>query len=646
VVPADLARFTTMDPINQAATMPERLMGNLTHSGADPELRRETNREPRGQARAVMSIPRLPAVKRLFALAIAGACLVSGSALQAQVVLSPPTPQAGSSNTVSADPTVPRPHTRSCTVQLFQDMAFADYTPKTFSYAPPEGCLGPWAKVVFVADFTVTAGLQYDRTAKLFLGGANLFFGTTPEPRTALSPSWHVENDVTDLTALLKTGQSGVANIGNFVGVYGGSNYNGIIYANARLEFYPAPWRDHDHEVRDRGHDHGTRAPDVVIGLQGDSDATTLSTTTSQLSKTLTLPTNIEAAYLDVIVQGQSSDEFWYRCVPDDVKKALGRCGGTGFRETEISIDGVPAGVAPVYPWIFTGGISPYLWEPIPGVQTLNLKPYRVDLTPFAGLLSDGRPHIVAVSVFNASSYFAATATLLLYTDLWTDRVTGAVLSNDLAPQPAPTLSEDVMADGNGSVTVASERQFAITGYVNTSHGRVETTVRQTLSFNSTQNFVKNLTAFHVSGDLTQSTIVNASTITREGRSVTEDDRTFSYPLSLHNALVKNADATLTVMYSSNQGYMTTDTRRSKGDAVTTEETSNQVASQFSSNLGSTLASSLHPTNSSSSSQQYLARNSRGYCYSRTLTSADNVLTGYQDGEGCPTETRGDAPDE
>jgi Peptide N-acetyl-beta-D-glucosaminyl asparaginase amidase A len=279
-------------------------------------------------------------------------------------------------------------------------------------------------------------------------------------------------------------------------------------------------------------------------------------------------------------------------------------------------------------------------------VQTLNLKPYRVDLTPFAGLLSDGRPHSVAVSVFNANSYFAATATLLLYTDLWSDRVTGAVLSKDLAPQPAPTLTENVTANGIGSVTVASERQFAITGYVNTSHGRVETTVRQTLSFNSTQNFVKNPTPFYVGGDLTQSTMVNASTITREGRSVTEDDRTFSYPLSLHNALVKNADATLIVMYSSNQGYLTTDTRRSKGDTVTTEETSNQVASQFSSNLGSTLASSLHPTNSSSSSQQYLARNSRGYCYSRSLTSADNVLTGYADGEGCPTETRGDAPDE
>jgi Peptide N-acetyl-beta-D-glucosaminyl asparaginase amidase A len=624
--------------------MPERLMGNSIHLGAYRELRRKANHEPRPQNRAAVASARLPAVKRLFALAIAGACLVSGNALQAQVVLAPTPPQAGSSNTVSADPTVPRPHTRSCTVQLFQDMAFADYTPKTFSYAPPEGCVGPWAKVVFVADFTVTAGLQYDRTAKLFLGGANLFFGTTPEPRAALSPSWHVENDVTDLSALLKTRQSGVANIGNFVGVYGGYDYNGIIYANARLEFYPAPSRDHNHEARDRDHDHdhGTRAPDVVIALQGDSDATTLSTTASQLTKTLALPTNIEAAYLDVIAQGQSSDEFWYRCVPNDVTKFVGRCGGTAFRETEISIDGQPAGVAPVYPWIFTGGLSPYLWEPIPGVQTLNLKPYRVDLTPFAGLLSDGRPHAVAVSVFNANSYFAATATLLLYTDLWTDRVTGAVLSNDLTPQPAPTLSENVTADANGSINEVSERQFAISGYVNTSHGRVETTVRQTVSFNNTQDFVRNLVTDHIGSDWTQSTMVNASTITREGRSVTEDDKTLSFPFTYQSGLMKNADGSFTLLTSVNQGYLTTEARRSNGVTVYTDETSNQVASQ----VASAVSATFQYTINYSSSQDYATRNSRGYCYSRTLTSADNVLTGYQDGDGCPAESRGASPDD
>src|ERR1035438_6413706 len=71
----------------------------------------------------------------------------------------------------------------------------------------------------------------------------------------------------------------------------------------------------------------------------------------------------------------------------------------------------------PSIPRIYTGGIDPYLWRPIPGVHTLNFEPYRVDLTPFAGVLSNGQLHNVAVSVYNADQYFSATATLLLYLD-------------------------------------------------------------------------------------------------------------------------------------------------------------------------------------------------------------------------------------
>lgn len=86
------------------------------------------------------------------------------------------------------------------------------------------------------------------------------------------------------------------------------------------------------------------------------------------------MPANVERAYLDVFAQSQSNDEFWYTCAPNDVADELFNCGNTGIREAEVSIDGQPAGVSPVYPWIYTGGIDPYLWRPIPGVHTLKLR--------------------------------------------------------------------------------------------------------------------------------------------------------------------------------------------------------------------------------------------------------------------------------
>ena len=122
--------------------------------------------------------------------------------------------------------------------------------------------------------------------------------------------------------------------------------------------------------------------------------------------------------------------------MPDELTGPLQSCGATGFREAEITVDGQPAGVAPIFPWIYTGGIDPLLWRPIPGVQTLSFTPYRVDLTPFAGVLSDGAPHEVAVSVFNANNHFATTASLLLFLDHGTSQIRGSVTTDTLTVCP------------------------------------------------------------------------------------------------------------------------------------------------------------------------------------------------------------------
>src|SRR5215831_776736 len=125
--------------------------------------------------------------------------------------------QVGSNNTTTADPSVPRPPTQPCRVVLFDQLAFADFSPKSFAYAPPAACPGPWAKVVLSADFSVTAGRQFDRTANLWIGGANIYFGTTSEPSAKVARSWHVERDLTDYSALLASAQPGEADLGNLV---------------------------------------------------------------------------------------------------------------------------------------------------------------------------------------------------------------------------------------------------------------------------------------------------------------------------------------------------------------------------------------------------------------------------------------------
>jgi hypothetical protein len=538
--------------------------------------------------------------------------LMLATALPAQVVITHG-PQIGSSNPITADPPVERPHTTPCTVQLFTNQQFADFNIKDFNYAPPSECHGPWAKVVFSADFTVTAGRQFDRTAQFLIGNMNIFYGTTSEPRATLSPSWHVESDVTDLSAGLKAAQTGHAILGNVVN----STYTGIIYANAQLDFYPADFRDP-----------APRVADVVVPLPTASvGADTLNTTTDQLSQSVTLPRNTEEAYLDVFAQSQSGDEFWWSCVPSDVSGELQSCGNTAFRETEITIDGKSAGIAPVYPWIYTGGVDPYLWEPIPGVQTLNFKPFRVNLTPFAGILSDGNAHTVGISVYNANSYFLATANLLVFTDPHAQRTNGGLLSDTLSAAPTPVVSENLNIDSSSNITgtvgVSSARNYSITGWTTTSHGRVETTVSGNVNFSNNQKFTINGTQYIQ--DIAQSTSMDVSTTSKQGVLSTVDAKHYSYPLTFLIDLEFASDGSFSELNTSNQVYQATDDKLLEGLPLFHSEVSNQVSSTDT-DLFNTTGSFIGPSNASST-ETYKARDTLGHCYGRKLVSASNKLT-------------------
>jgi hypothetical protein len=521
--------------------------------------------------------------------------------------------QIGSSNTVTADPPVPRPHTTPCVVPLFTGLQFIDFSVPTYQYTPPADCPGPWKKVVFTADFSVTAGRQFDRTAIVDMGFVNLYFGTTAEPRHNLAPSWHIERDVTDYSALFTSPQTGDVILGNVVN----STYTGIISGSAALEFYPA-----------REQDGAPRVPDAVYPLRqsngsgGFNEPAFLFTSADQLASSFTLPTNVEKAYLDVITQSQIGDEFWYTCVPNDVTSELQSCGNTAFREAEISIDGQPAGVAPVYPWIYTGGVDPFFWEPIPGVQTLNFVPYRVDLTPFAGVLSDGQSHTVAMSVFNSDSYFSATATLLLYLDPGAAQVTGAITKNTIGSGPTPSVNENVTTDASGNVsgtvTVNSHRNFKVAGYVNTSHGKVNTEVRQKVDFNNSQSFTINATTY--TQDVTQNTQVESTVTTRDTEASHVTHESFRYPLTLDYTLTFNADGSISQVGLASQEFdhdvaspWFASSVRNRVKSVDTLEINSSF--QITGNTGQ------------KSSQSYSHVDSRGDTYTCTLKAKNNVLT-------------------
>ena len=546
-----------------------------------------------------------------FALVLLTAIFVPVAAASGPYVI-------GSANTVSADPNITRPSTTPCVVQLFSGAQFTDFNVENFTFAPPSACPGPWAKVILESDINLNPGIQYDRTANFWLGPVNIYFGTTAEPSPSEGPSWHIESDLTDYSSIFYAAQPGQADIGNTLCC----GLTSTIYASASLEFYPVQA--------------GQAAPlsaNVVLPLSaGPSGGTVaLSSTTSTLSGTFTMPTNVQTAYLDVYAQSQSADEFWYTCVPNDVASELQSCGNTGFRETEITIDGQPAGVAPIFPWIYTGGIDPFLWFPIPGVQTLNFTPYRVNLTPFAGLLSNGAPHTVSLSVYNADNYFSATASLLLYTDPGSTQTSGAITQNTLTgPSPVVTENLNVQAASiTGSVGVSSKRSFVVSGYVNTSHGKVTTKVSQTVNFSNNQNF--NITGTKYVQNISQNTLLSSyTTASQTGIPSIVYYQNYTWPLVVDISLAFLSDGDINQTTTARQNYNLNTTTTQSGKVTFDSSLTN--AGQHVDTLEFDSSFNLLGNTGQSSAQQYNYYDSTSAAYDCAISAVANVLTAFSPG--------------
>ena len=553
---------------------------------------------------------------RIFLLL--GATLLLTCAGFAQNYTAPSNPQIGSANTVTANAPVPRPSTTPCTVQLFTNLDFADFNPKFFNYTPPSDCPGPWAAVVLEGDWSIDAGRQFDRTAEIWIGGTNVYFGTTAEPSHTVMRSWHTESNLTEYTPLFTAPQGGRVDCDNLVNM----TYTSHIHGSAAIQFYPLAQGQNPPQTAD-----------LVLPMAADSTGgtVTLNTPSDQLAGTFTMPMNVQRAYLDVFAQSQSGDEFWYTCAPNDVAGELFSCGSTAFREGEVSIDGQPAGVAPIYPWIYTGGIDPYLWRPVPGVHTLNFEPYRVDLTPFAASLDDGQPHTVALNVYNADGYFSATATLLLYQDHGSSQVTGAVTENTIG-QPNPTIVENIVNNGTtayGPLSVTSSRGLTLEGYVNTSHGTVDTKVVQSIDFSNAQKYYVHLDGSVDDQWVGQTTTISSATTTQDSGNILNNNKQYSWPLTLSYAFTTNPDGSYQQYATLQQAFQKSELVTLNGTAIYSSTFSDAVTPR---DFLMVDASGNATTTLQANSETYQYSNSNGACWNETVKAASGVLTSVQGG--------------
>ncbi|MBT2505662.1 peptide-N4-asparagine amidase A [Streptomyces sp. ISL-98] len=383
---------------------------------------------------------------------------------------------------VTAAPPVEVPDTRSCQVTV-AEAQFRDFTPFKGGYAPPKGCGDRWSKVVLRLEGKV-AGRQYDRLGYLHIGGVEVLRTSTPQP----SPdgiTWSVEKDVTRYSDTLRREQPVEMLIGNVVN----ETYTGVIDVKAKLTFYAA-----------EGHTKPAAAPDRVLTLDSDS---------------LTTPRNSERILAEVYATGSGGgcEEYWYLSVPEEAPYSCKTPDGP-YREVQIKVDGQLAGIAAPFPTVWTGGWSnPFLWYVIPGPRAFDIKPIQYDLTPFAGRLNDGRPHRVEVSVVGVpegQTGWSTPVNVLVWQDEGREVVTGALTRHQ---NGVPVNSTTYTAGSEHRLDTTGGHRLTVSGYVNTSHGRIRTTVDRTLANTSVHRWTEGENLDALKGKWTDD-----ETVTTDGR--------------------------------------------------------------------------------------------------------------------------------
>lgn len=583
-----------------------------------------------------MQITFSPALRRNL-LAVALGCPVlwaAGPAARAETAPPPPSPPVP---IATVDPRVPVAAGHPCTVELIrnrvfpqQDLGARPPIDPSFTFMPPPACPRPWSKVILKVDITSTRRSMVD-TLGLNLGGITLFHGGVP--RFDGVRRWHVERDLTDYSALFGSPHNGSIWTGENPDTIDFGSRTDAFSGTATVEFYPPTAQTP-----------APRVPDSVIAING---------------QTRYLPHNIVRAYLDV----ENVQPWWFTCVPDELAArfplldvyapgelpregrmpSLQGCGGGSFRELTVAVDGTPAGIAPMFPWLspdlnyfFPNSVN----EPAPTPQLLGFVPYRVDLTPFAAILSDAGPHQVSTA-----------GVLLLYLDRGRAHVSGAVTTNTLAgSMAAPRWTSTLTLTGEttrGKIVTQQQRSFEIRGFVNTSRGRIETSLTQASHFDNTQAFDlegPQQPIYVIVDKLYEQNLKLDSTTDRTVRRfaghtlVSRDELHVSYPLQLNYRL----PATVDVLDGDSWGSTLRGATVAAGQQLLQDTDSYKInEGHYVTHLrrdfvGSRTRTTGQPDTNWFSTVGHRYTDNFGSCYRALLTAANGSVQSLVKGIGCP----------
>uniref|UniRef100_A0A2P2Q4H0 Peptide N-acetyl-beta-D-glucosaminyl asparaginase amidase A N-terminal domain-containing protein n=1 Tax=Rhizophora mucronata TaxID=61149 RepID=A0A2P2Q4H0_RHIMU len=398
--------------------------------------------------------------------------------------------------------------TPSCTVHVIRH-SFANtinQPPFSARYSPPSDCPFPWFHVTL--EFRAKSkGDQYDRISALWLGGAEILRTSTAEP-TENGIFWKVRKDITRYSSLLlQENLNFTIMLENVVN----SVYTGVYHVDVTIFFYkhnsvrvpfvannpiriPSIWEQEAMAVVKNAYE---SPADLIIPISSDKGYEKgywfkIGKETDIHFKKVTFPGNTHKAVLELYVSFHGNDEFWYSNPSNNYIRAnnLTSLRGNGaYREVFVTIDGKYVGSEVPFPVVFTGGINPLFWEPVVAIGAFDLPRYDFDLTPFLGMVLDGKDHEIGVGVTDGISYWLLDANL----HLWMDYRNSTVAKSFAYYNPSSFLTRsEKFKLLDGSFSIRARRRTKFEGWVLSSAGNLTTRVLQQYSFRNNIRFERN----------------------------------------------------------------------------------------------------------------------------------------------------------
>ncbi|CAI5962954.1 unnamed protein product [Closterium sp. NIES-65] len=259
-------------------------------------------------------------------------------------------------------------------------------------------------------------------------------------------------------------------------------------------------------------------------------------------------PRNLVRAELDLTLTAHGDDrayfsnmlESYHSALPDSLKANF--IPGSPYREIVIYIDGRFAGSFFPFPVLSPSSLRRSLWTPVVGIGCFALEPYSLDVTPFVGLLADGKKHNVTVAVSGVlpGGVWLASGVFRLWLDPILLKTTGKINVFDVPAlqyyEPPPNIYTGI----DGTLEATAMRRYTIGGRILTSRGVVTSLVKAYHVLQSRTEALGQLKFLK-----TEYNVV-ANVTTRRGRPsgmlIAKDTVTHHFPLTITQTVFSDQD--------------------------------------------------------------------------------------------------------